>query len=259
MKIACLIPARYNATRYPGKLLSILEDGNKKKTVIRATYDRINSYHLFDFVAVVTNSIDIKNEIESHGGIVIYNQTEHNSGSDRIAEAVINMDADIIINVQGDEPFVEKKPLVDLLKAIGNEATDTGTEAKDTMVASLMRPMDNVKHINSRDFVKVVCDKNDFALYFSRSVIPCQKNLIPEAIFYEHVGVYAFTRKALVKFSTLPPTPLEQIESIECLRYLENGIPIKMVKTEFLILEIDTEEDRINANKLLHESKLTLV
>lgn len=110
MKKVCLIPARYDATRYPGKLLSILEDGIKEKTVIRATYDRINSYDLFDFVAVVTNSIDIKNEIEVNGGNVIYNQTEHNSGSDRIAEAVKNLDADIIINVQGDEPFVEKNP-----------------------------------------------------------------------------------------------------------------------------------------------------
>lgn len=252
MKAICLIPARYDATRYPGKLLSILDDGNKKKTVISATYDRINSYNLFDLTAVVTNSIEIKNEIELNGGNVIYNQTEHNSGSDRIAEAVKNLDADIIVNVQGDEPFVEKKPLEDIITGINTEVTDT-------MVASLMRPMDNPDHVNSFDFVKVVFDKNNLALYFSRSPIPYQKNSTPNIVFYEHIGVYAFTRKALVDFSTLNPTLLEQIESIECLRFLENGIPIKMVETQFLILEIDTEEDRKHANKLLQEGKLILI
>lgn len=248
----CLIPARYDATRYPGKLLSILDDGSKKKSVIMATYDRINSYNIFDNVAIVTNSVDIKKEIESNGGNVIYIQAEHNSGSDRIAEAVKDLDADIIINVQGDEPFVEKEPLIDLLNAIN-------IDIDDTMAASLMRPMDNRKHVDSSDFVKVVCNKNNFALYFSRSVIPYQKNSTPEAIFYEHIGVYAFTRKALIDFSALKPTTLERIESVECLRFLENGIPLKMVETKFLILEIDTEEDRKYANKLLSEGKLVLI
>lgn len=164
----CLIPARYDATRYPGKLLSILNDGSKKKSVIMATYDRINSYNIFDNVAVVTNSIDIKKEIELNGGNVIYNPVEHNSGSDRIAEAVKDLDADIIINVQGDEPFVEKEPLIDLLNTIN-------IDVNDMMAASLMRPMDNRNHVDSSDFVKVVCDKNNFALYFSRSVIPYKK------------------------------------------------------------------------------------
>jgi 3-deoxy-manno-octulosonate cytidylyltransferase (CMP-KDO synthetase) len=244
-KKVCLIPARYDATRYPGKLMKRLGG----KTVIRYTYDNVFSMQLFDYVAVVTNSIDIKNEIEAHGGNVIYNQTEHHSGSDRIAEAVDNLDADIIINVQGDEPFVRREPLVDLLKAID-------IEVNDTMVASLMRPMDNESHIESSNFVKVVCDKNNLALYFSRSVIPFQKTSQPMAIYYEHIGVYAFTRKALIKFSNLKPTTLEQIESIECLRYLENGIPIKMVKTDFLILEIDTEADLELAEELIKEGRL---
>lgn len=254
MKIVCLIPARYDATRFPGKLLSLLDDGVTTKTVIRATYDRINSYKLFDTVAVVTNSIEIKNEIEAHGGNVIYNQTVHNSGSDRIAEAAKDLEADIIVNVQGDEPFVERKPIEDLLRAI----TDNEGGTREVKVVSLMRPMDNQSHIDSSDYVKVICDNQNFALYFSRSVIPYTKNPTPKAIFYEHVGVYAFTKSVLIKFSMLPPTPLEQIESVECLRYLENGIPIKMVETEHLILEIDTEEDRVNANNLLKKGKLVL-
>lgn len=252
MKVVCLIPARFDATRYPGKLLSILDDGSKKKSVIVATYERIVSYGIFDEVAVVTNSLEIRSEVERHGGKVIYNNTEHASGTDRIAEAARNIEADIVVNIQGDEPFVEKKPLEDLMAVLK-------VNSPSVTVSSLMRPMSNAKDIDSSDFVKVVCDKNGFALYFSRSKVPFQKRPSPQAIYYEHIGVYAFVKDALIKFSELPPTLLEEIESVECLRYLENGIPIKMVETEFLILEIDTEADRLNANRLLQKGILQLV
>ena len=251
-KSVCLIPARYDATRYPGKLLGILKKGNGvEKSVIRATYENILSMNLFDYVAIVTNSDSINDEIKKHGGNVIYINKEYESGTDRIADSLDLIDADVIVNVQGDEPFVKREPLVDLINFIS-------TQPDEIMVGSLMRLMDNQSHIRSSDFVKVVCDKDDFALFFSRSIIPFPKKPEFKPSYYEHVGVYIFTRKALLKFQELTPTPLEQIESVECLRYLENGIPIKMIKTPYLILEIDTETDLKMANDLLKEGKLNL-
>lgn len=252
-RTACLIPARYNATRYPGKLLGMLKkEPGISKSVIRATYDNISSMDLFDYVAVVTNSKIIKDEIQTYGGNVIHIEKEYESGTDRIADALGIIDADIIVNVQGDEPFVKKKLLEDLIETVS-------IQTNDLMVGSLMRLMDNKNDIISSDFVKVVCDKNDFALYFSRNVIPFQKKPECEPSYYEHVGVYIFTRKALLKFPQLNSTPLEQIESVECLRYLENGIPIKMLKTTEHILEIDTEADLALANSLIAEGKLNLI
>ncbi|MHA4811597.1 3-deoxy-manno-octulosonate cytidylyltransferase [Flavitalea flava] len=243
----CLIPARYDASRFPGKLLKPLAG----KTVIRATYERIASYKLFDEVAVVTNSEEIKQEIENYGGKVFFFKEQHTSGTDRIAQALKTIDADVIVNVQGDEPFVDKKPLEDLLAAID-------PKINLRMVGSLMRPMDDKAQIESRDFVKVVCDKNNFALYFSRSVIPFVRNQTPAAIHYEHIGVYIFTRAALLEFAGLAPTALEQTESVECLRFLENGIPIKMIATDYLALEIDTETDLKNAEELIKSGKLSV-
>lgn len=247
-KKVCLIPARYDSTRFPGKLMKIL---GGRKTVIRVTYDRVKSMGIFDDVAVVTNSPEIRTEVESHGGKVIYIPREHNSGTDRIAEALQHIEADIIVNVQGDEPFVGKEPLEDILKVM-NSAGD------ELYVASLMKPMAHEKEIESSNFVKVVCDKNDNALYFSRSRTPHQKNTNPKATYYEHIGVYAFTRSALLAFSSLEPTPLEQIESVECLRFLENGIPMKMVTTEYPILEIDTQEDLQNADEKIAKGELEI-
>lgn len=247
MKIVCLIPARYDSTRYEGKLLKPLAG----KPVISRTYNNIKQMGIFDEVAVVTNSEDIKNELESHGARVIYIPKEYNSGTDRIADAISAIEADIIINVQGDEPFVRKEPLIDLINCLKEEKNDL-------VVASLMRAMDDENHINSSDYVKVVNDNKDFALYFSRSVIPMRKNLTPAPTYYEHIGVYAFTRKALITFSQLSATTLEKIESVECLRFLEHGIPIKMVRTDFLILEIDTEADRDRAERLIASGELSV-
>lgn len=253
-KKVCLIPARYDASRYDGKLLKILIDkrNNKEKTVIRETYERMSSYNVFDDVIVVTNSRDIKNEIEKHKGKVAFIEKNHTSGTDRIAEAAVQLDAEIIFNVQGDEPFIAKKPLEELAKLM--EAQTEGL-----VVSSLMKELKKNENITSSDYVKVVCNKQMDALYFSRSVIPHPKKEVHLAKYYEHVGVYAFTRQALLEFSKLAPTPLELVESVECLRYLENGIPVKMVETDTFLLEIDTEEDLNNVNKLLAEGTISLV
>ena len=231
-KIA-LIPARYAATRFPGKLMQLL--GNK--TIIRHTYDNTVATQLFDEVIVATDSDIIFNEITSNGGKAVMSQKQHESGSDRIAEAVANMDVDIVVNVQGDEPFVQKGPLEKLLQVF------EGVQGNGVQVASLMQIMKEEKFIQDANYVKVAVDRNMNALFFSRSVIPYPRSKELPINYYEHIGVYAFTKQALIDFTGWPMTPLEAAEKIECLRYLEYGIPIKMVLTEYMGIEIDTPED----------------
>ena len=240
-KIIAMIPARYAASRFPGKLMQML--GNK--TVIRHTYDNTVATGLFDEVWVVTDSDLIFNEIVSGGGRVKKSIRQHESGSDRIAEGVANMNADIVVNVQGDEPFVKMKPLQKLLEVF------EGDEGKDVQVASLMQVLNEHKFINDPNYVKVVVDSKMNALMFSRSVIPYPRNTDIGITYYEHIGVYAFRKKALLDFTTWPVTALESAEKIECLRYLERGIPIKMVITEYMGMEIDTPEDLERATKFL--------
>ena len=239
-KIA-LIPARYAATRFPAKLMQLLGG----KSVIRHTYDNTVATGLFDAVVVVTDSDIIYDEIVSHGGKAIKSIREHESGSDRIAEAVAGMEVDIVVNVQGDEPFVQKEPLEKLLQLF------EGEEGKNVQVASLMQIMTDPKLIEDPNYVKVAVNKNMDALFFSRSVIPYHRDKIATPIYYEHIGVYAFRKQALMNFTSWPITPLEAVEKIECLRYLENGVSIKMVVTEYMGVEIDTPEDLLRAAKLV--------
>jgi 3-deoxy-D-manno-octulosonate cytidylyltransferase len=239
MKISAFIPARYAATRFPAKLMQML--GNK--TVIRTTYDNTIATQLFDDVYVVTDSDIIFNEITQHGGKAIISKKPHESGSDRIAEAIENIDVDIVVNVQGDEPFVKKEPLQKLLSVF---TTDSSVQ-----VASLMQVLTNAQSIADPNYVKVVVDKNMNSLLFSRSPIPYHRDTTITPTYYEHIGVYAFTKQALLNFTNWPITPLEAAEKIECLRYLENGIPLKMVVTDYMGIEIDTPEDLEKAIKYL--------
>ncbi|MDB5190469.1 MAG: kdsB [Segetibacter sp.] len=239
--IVALIPARYAATRFPGKLMQVL--GNK--TVIRHTYDNTVATGLFDEVIVATDSDIIYNEIINHGGEALMSKKQHESGSDRIAEAITNMDVDIVVNVQGDEPFVQKEPLEKLL------AVFKGDAGKNVQVASLMQVLKEQKFIEDPNYVKVTVDRNMNSIFFSRSVIPYPRNTEAAITYYEHIGVYAFRKQALINFTNWPMTPLENAEKIECLRYLEYGIPLKMVVTEYMGVEIDTPEDLERAAKLL--------
>ena len=239
-KIA-LIPARYAASRFHAKLMQLLGD----KTVIRHTYDNTIATALFDSVIVVTDSDIIYNEIVDNGGKAIKSIREHESGTDRIAEAVAGMNVDIVVNVQGDEPFVKKEPLENLLNLF------EGASGKNVQVASLMQIMTDTKLIEDPNYVKVAVNKNMEALMFSRSVIPYHRDKQAVAVYYEHIGVYAFRKQALMDFTSWPITPLEAVEKIECLRYLENGISIKMAVTDYMGIEIDTPEDLIKASKLL--------
>jgi len=237
-KIGAFIPARYAATRFPAKLMQLLGD----KTVIRHTYDNTKATGLFDEVYVVTDSDLIFNEIISNGGQAIMSKKAHESGSDRIAEAIKNLDIDIVVNVQGDEPFVKREPLEKVLACF---------EDANVQVASLMQVLTNPTCIEDPNYVKVAVDKNWNALFFSRSVIPYPRSTDVTITYYEHVGVYAFKKQALIDFTNWPMSPLEAAEKIECLRYLENGVSIKMAITNYMGIEIDTPEDLIKAAALL--------
>ncbi len=236
-----MIPARYAATRFPAKLMQLL--GNKP--VIRHTYDNTLATGLFDEVWVVTDSDIIYDEITGNGGKAVMSKQTHESGSDRIAEAVADMDVDIIVNVQGDEPFVKAQPLQRLLQVF------EGEEGKNIQVASLMQVLKEDKLIQDPNYVKVAVDLQMNALMFSRSVLPYPRSTQPPIVYYEHIGVYAFRKQALMDFTRWPMTPLEAAEKIECLRYLEHGIPLKMVVTDYMGIEIDTPEDLEKAARLL--------
>jgi 3-deoxy-D-manno-octulosonate cytidylyltransferase len=241
MKKIAMIPARYAATRFPAKLMQML--GNK--TVIRHTYDNTVATGLFDEVYVVTDSDIIFNEISSNGGKAVMSKKAHESGSDRIAEAISTLDVDIVVNVQGDEPFVKKEPLEKLLQVF------EGEDGNNIQVASLMQVMREQQFIDDPNYVKVAVDKNMNALMFSRSVVPYHRNKEITPVYYEHIGVYAFRKQALLSFTSWEMTPLEIAEKIECLRYLENGVPLKMIVTDYMGVEIDTPEDLERAAKLL--------
>jgi 3-deoxy-manno-octulosonate cytidylyltransferase (CMP-KDO synthetase) len=238
MKTIAMIPARYGATRFRGKLLAEL----KGKSVIRHTYDATVATGLFDDVVVVTDSDIICREITTNGGKAMMSRREHESGSDRIAEAAAELDVDVIVNVQGDTPFVKKQPLEKLLQQFSDPSVQVG---------SLMQVLEEQKLIADPNYVKVCVDKNMNALFFSRSVIPYPRNKNISIAYYEHIGVYAFRKQALLDFTNWPITPLEDAEKIECLRYLENGVPIRMVITDFMGVEIDTPEDLERAEELM--------
>lgn len=233
-----MIPARYAATRFPAKLMQQLGD----KTVIRYTYDATVATGLFDDVVVVTDSDTIFNEITSHGGKAVMSKQPHESGSDRIAEAIAGMDVDVVVNVQGDEPFVRKEPLEKLVRLFDDPAVQVG---------SLMRKMTEINDAQNISEVKVVVNKKMDALYFSRSPIPFIVNTSIDAPYYLHIGVYGFRKNALLDFTSWPAGILERVEKLEQLRYLENGISIRMAEVEFESVAIDTPEDLEIARKLL--------
>jgi 3-deoxy-D-manno-octulosonate cytidylyltransferase len=241
MKTVAMIPARYAATRFPGKLMQVLG----KKTVIRHTYDNTAGTGLFDQVVVVTDSELIYREIVDHGGTAVMSKRTHESGSDRIAEAAADMEVDVVVNVQGDEPFVRREPLEMLLAPFAGEG------GWQVQVATLVQVLKERRFIDDPNYVKVAMDKHNNALFFSRSVIPYPRDPATAAVYYEHIGVYAFRKQALLQFTAWPVSPLEAVEKIECLRYLENGVPIRVAITTYMGVEIDTPEDLERAARLL--------
>ncbi len=228
-----MIPARYAASRFPGKLMKDLAG----KPVIVRTYEAARETGLFDAVVVVTDSDEIAGAIRGAGGEVIMSRQQHETGSDRIAEAVAGLEVDIVVNVQGDEPFTERESLEKLLQVFREDPK------KETDLASLMTEITDPEEIRDPNTVKVITDKDGFALYFSRAPIPYQRAETPRATYYKHKGVYAFRKSALLDFRRLPMQPLEAVEKIEAIRFLEYGKRIRMVITRVSGIEIDTPED----------------
>jgi len=226
MNVVAMIPARYAASRFPAKLM---QDLNGAPVIVR-TYQAAVNTNLFDHVYVVTDSKLIKEAIDSVGGNVLMSDQEYECGSDRIAAAAQLIDADIIINVQGDEPF-KNDPLHEI------------------DLASLMHPLSEPEAIDNPNNVKVIVDLKFNALYFSRAVIPFKRDQEYPITYYKHKGIYAFRKQALLEFPSMKMGPLEAVEKIEALRYLEHGKRIKMVLTDQDGIGIDTLEDLINARK----------
>ncbi|MFK5879384.1 MAG: 3-deoxy-manno-octulosonate cytidylyltransferase [Flavobacteriaceae bacterium] len=240
MNVIAMIPARLEATRFPRKLLQDLGG----KSVIVRTYEAAKNTQLFDDVYVVTDSQLIFDEVVSNDGKAIMSIEEHQSGSDRIAEAIKGIDADIVVNVQGDEPFTDANSLRDLLAVFVDDIEN------EIDIASLMSKINDEQEIKNPNNVKVVTDVNECAMYFSRSVIPFLRD-DSKVNHYKHIGIYAFRKEALLKATQLPMNDLEQIEKLEQLRFLANGMKIKMVKTNLQPIGIDTPEDLEKARKLL--------
>lgn len=240
MKIIAVIPARYQASRFPAKLMQLLGD----KTVITTTYQNVVETNLFDEVFVATDSQIIFDEIVNNGGKAVMTG-EHETGSDRIAEAVKDIDCDIVINVQGDEPFLKLEPLQQLIDVFKTD------DQKEISLASLKIELKDKEEIENPNNVKVITDNNNFALYFSRSVIPFHREISYDVKYYKHIGVYAFRKEVLIQFSNLAMKPLEISEKIECIRYLEYGMKIKLIETHFVGVGIDTPEDLEKARQLL--------
>ena len=230
MKKFAFIPARYAATRFPGKLMQKIGE----QTIISMVYNNAKEMKLFDDVIVVTDSEVIEAELKRIGGKCIISTREHQSGSDRIAEACASVDVDIVVNIQGDEPFIRKQPLQDLVNSFDDPKV---------VVASLMQKFPENESYENSNIVKVVCNKQKDALYFSRSVIPYKRNKDVQETMYRHIGVYAYRKETLLDFTKWPMGMLEKIEMLEQLRYLENGVSIRMVETNEASVGIDTPED----------------
>ncbi|MBI0398413.1 3-deoxy-manno-octulosonate cytidylyltransferase [Cyclobacterium marinum] len=230
MKTIALIPARFGATRFPAKLLADL----RGKPLIARTYLSTIATNVFDDVMVVTDHESIAEAVRNEGGKVFFSQKNHESGSDRIAEAAASINADIIVNVQGDEPFQDRESLSNLVQAFKDEKVE---------VASLMSPISEPSLINNPNIVKVVTDQESFSLYFSRSPIPYKRNDASSPQYYRHIGIYAYKKELLMAFTKWEKSTLENIEMLEQLRLLENGIRIKMVATHHQAVAIDVPED----------------
>ena len=229
MKLTALIPARLSSTRFDRKLLMDLCG----KSIILRTYESVVETGLFHSVYVVTEDQEIYDEIVNAGGNSILSKSKHESGSDRIAEACESIDSDAFVNIQGDEPFIDTSSLKKLV-----------LELNSSKYVSLMINISDSKEINNPNNVKVIVDSDNYALYFSRSVIPFNRDVNSNEIdYFKHIGVYGFTKQALINFSKLPPSKLELVEKIEAIRIIENGSKIKMIETDFLGVGIDTKED----------------
>lgn len=245
MKFLGVIPARYGSTRFEGKPLEIIHG----KTMIEWVYKRSLSSKL-DKVVVATDDDRIAEVVKSFGGEVVLTSRDHETGTDRIAEvAKVYKEFDVIINVQGDEPLIESSMINSLITPF--------LEEPELKMATLKYKLDNMEDVNNPNIVKVICDKNDYAIYFSRNPIPFPRKL-DISNYYKHIGVYAYKRDFVLDYAKMSQTPLEISESLEQLRVLENGYRIKVLETKHKVLGVDTPEDLIKVIDYVKENNIVL-
>ena len=251
MKYLGIIPARFSSTRFPGKPLEKLGG----KTIIERVYNKVENY--VDELIVATDDIRFYDHVISFGGTVVMTSSNHKTGTDRCYEAYLNQgkDFDAIINIQGDEPFIRKEQIEKLKECL---------EDKETDIATLVKPFskdDKFENLSNPNSPKVILNGNNFAIYFSRSIIPYlrdfkQEEWLKNHVFYKHIGIYGYKKNALMKITKLNQTPLEKAESLEQLRWIENNMKIKAGITEFETIGIDTPEDLSKAEEYLKSNKI---
>lgn len=250
MKTIVVIPARLNSSRLPNKVLLDL----KGKTVVQRVYEQSLKAKNIDEVYIATDSQEVVKSCQAFTQNIIVTDSKHESGTDRIAEAVSQLECDLVVNVQGDEPFIEPELIEQVAQALMNN--------KSVKMSSAMHRIEQVSDLKNPNVVKVTVTKNKSALYFSRSIIPHHRDEwesllshhtnIPEALnFYRHLGVYGYSKDFLIEFATMQPTYLERLEKLEQLRALENGFTIQMIETSYNSIGIDTQEDYDKAKQLL--------
>ena len=251
MKTLCVIPARYASTRLPGKPLALIGG----RPMIQWVYERAGAAELIDKVIVATDNDEIKATVEGFGGNVKMTSSDLASGTDRTAAALEGEDADIIVNLQGDEPFIEPSLLSRMVQVFANPEIEMATPIKRIV---------NLNELTNPNFVRVVRDNMNFALYFSRAVVPFVRDIedtqqwLEKHRFYKHIGIYAYRKSLLLKLTALPQSSLEQSERLEQLRALENGIRIYTVETEYESTGVDTPEDLEFVNKLIQNNRFNL-
>jgi len=249
LKKIVVIPARLNSSRLPNKVLLDL----KGKPVVQRVYEQCLKAKNIDEVYIATDSLEVQQSCEKFTNNIIMTKNTHESGTDRIAEAVENIKCDVIINVQGDEPFIEPE-LIEKLASTFDE--------DDTKMASAMHRITKVEELKNHNVVKVTVDNKNNALYFSRSIIPHHRDewdnllnhheIIPEPLsFYRHLGIYGYTKEFLLTYSKMEQSYLERLEKLEQLRVLENGYKINMIETDYNSIGIDTMNDYHRALELL--------
>ena len=243
LKVIGIIPARYASTRFEGKPLALLGG----KPMVQHVYERASESELLEQLIVATDDERIRQAVEAFGGNVAMTSSNHRSGTDRVAEVAATVDAEVVVNIQGDEPFVSAAVLDQLVRPF--------RARPDLEMSTLCQRIDESALLSDPNIVKVVRDNQGHALYFSRSLIPSPRNSIGQ-VAWEHIGLYAYRREFLLKLSQMEPTPLEQTEGLEQLRVLENGHKILVVSTENHIgISVDTPAELERAKQRLAHMK----
>ena len=239
MKIVAIIPARYASTRFPGKPLAMISG----KPMVQRVYEKADNCKLIDRVIVATDSLEIARTVESFGGETCITASNHETGTDRIAEAAKSIDAQIIVNVQGDEPLIPSEAIQEAIAPVVND--------KNISMCTLKTKIRKKQDIQNPNVVKVVTDASNYALYFSRSPIPFMQEGCENVPFFRHIGLYVYGKEFLIKYTEMPRLVLEKAESLEQLRALEHGYSIKVIETNYYPLGVDVPEDILLAEKMI--------